>query len=176
MLKKNELLFNKLYEYNNKYYFIEFMDIGGKTKYENTRQLFYSQMNGKNIYIYSILIKIFYLLGILLVYDLTNKNSYLNLKKWINEILFKIKSKVIYYSNSINYYWKETFKWKIHENLNKNNFNTEDLLEIDLDDGISLPILIIGNKEDLIDNNSNNIKNFIIDETAGKILQMVINI
>lgn len=51
-------------------FFIELWDIGGSHKYRLTRHVFFSQLN-----------------GILLVFDVNNRNSYRNLRSWIKEIV-----------------------------------------------------------------------------------------
>jgi len=60
----------KLHDYHQKPFFIEFIDVGGSPKHENTRGILYSQVN-----------------GVILVHDLTNRKSYTNLTRWIKEIL-----------------------------------------------------------------------------------------
>ena len=37
---------NQLFEYIDKPYFIEFIEVGGKIRYENARSVFYTQVNG----------------------------------------------------------------------------------------------------------------------------------
>ena len=51
-------------------FFIEFFDVGGHRKYEHSRNVFYTQVN-----------------GIILTFDLTNSKSYKNLRKWIRELV-----------------------------------------------------------------------------------------
>jgi Rab-like protein 3 len=63
----------KLHEYNKREFFIEFLDVGGSPKHENSRSIYYTQVN-----------------GLILVHDVTNRKSYTNLKKWIKEILNQI--------------------------------------------------------------------------------------
>jgi GTPase SAR1 family protein len=58
-----------MFRRNKKEYFIEFLDVGGRCKHKDTRNPFYLQVN-----------------GIILVYDLTNKKSLLNLWQWIAEL------------------------------------------------------------------------------------------
>lgn len=65
----------KLHEYkegtsDQKTYFIELWDIGGRPSYANTRHMFYNSVN-----------------GIILVHDLTNRKSHENLSKWLLEVL-----------------------------------------------------------------------------------------
>ncbi|XP_046979275.1 rab-like protein 3 [Schistocerca americana] len=65
----------KLHEYkegtqHQKTYFIEFWDIGGSSSHRNTRSVFYSPTH-----------------GIILVHDLTNRKSQLNLHKWLAEVV-----------------------------------------------------------------------------------------
>jgi len=69
--------------------------------------------------------------GLILVHDLTNKISYTNLKKWVIELLSKISL-------------TSNFRWKVEDT------DTENLFELELDNGATCPVLILGNKEDLI--------------------------
>lgn len=73
----------KLHEYKGgggrrKEYFVEFFDVGGSKKYEPSRDMFYSQIN-----------------GILLVFDVTNRKSYSNLRRWIRQIVLADKRKSV---------------------------------------------------------------------------------
>eukprot|EP01117_Protostelium_nocturnum_P017306 TRINITY_DN7027_c0_g1_i2.p1 TRINITY_DN7027_c0_g1~~TRINITY_DN7027_c0_g1_i2.p1 ORF type:complete len:283 (-),score=72.61 TRINITY_DN7027_c0_g1_i2:37-885(-) len=123
---------SKIFEYNDKSYSIEFVDVGGSGRYELSRNTFYSGIN-----------------GIMLVYDLTNRNSFLNLKKWIAEYISynsgadvtgKLKE-----TNESPSFWSELFRSK----KNPSNSNiTEDMLELELSGGVVLPLMIVGNKED----------------------------
>lgn len=58
------------YKKGKRQFFLEFWDVGGNRKYKPSRDIFYSQIN-----------------GILLVFDVVNKKSYENLRKWIREIV-----------------------------------------------------------------------------------------
>lgn len=65
----------KLHEYkegtpDQKTYFIELWDIGGRPCYANTRHMFYGSVH-----------------GIILVHDLTNRKSQENLSKWLVEVM-----------------------------------------------------------------------------------------
>ncbi|CAG7659298.1 unnamed protein product [Allacma fusca] len=65
----------KLHEYKEgtpqqKSYFVDLWDIGGSSSHENTRPVFYNGVN-----------------GIILVHDLNNRKSEVNLHRWIMEIL-----------------------------------------------------------------------------------------
>lgn len=54
---------------NKDSFFIEFLEVGGSSKFINSRKIFYSQFD-----------------GILLVYDTTNNKSFQNLHSWLNEV------------------------------------------------------------------------------------------
>jgi GTPase SAR1 family protein len=73
---------------------------------------------------------------LLLVHDLTNKNSFNNLKRWISEYLFRLGG-------------TESLRWK-----GDDEETTEtDFLELQIPhSSTTLPVLIIGNKEDLLPN------------------------
>lgn len=65
----------KLHEYKEglpqqKTFFVELWDIGGSSRYRNTRSIFYNPVH-----------------GIILVHDLTNRKSQQNLQKWLFEVL-----------------------------------------------------------------------------------------
>jgi len=67
----------KLHDYKvgqpgEKTYFVELWDVGGWASHAQGRSVFYNQVN-----------------GILLVHDLTNRKSELNLRKWLIEVLNK---------------------------------------------------------------------------------------
>jgi hypothetical protein len=49
---------------------VEFIDVGGSSKYKSTRNMFYHQIN-----------------GIILVHDVSNRKSYYNLWNWVSEII-----------------------------------------------------------------------------------------
>jgi len=105
-------------------FFIEFWDIGGAKKYALSRHLFYkdSRSGPKWNYPNS---------GLILVHDLSNKKSYGNLKKWLDEITVGLIDE------------NQQFTW------GKTNNNT--ILELQFDNGSdAIPVLIVGNKLDLI--------------------------
>ncbi|KAF2077545.1 hypothetical protein CYY_001163 [Polysphondylium violaceum] len=87
----------KIHEYHSKDYFVEFVDVGGASKYKIARPILYHQVN-----------------GIIVVYDLTNKNSLANVKKWIFDILSKVSV------SSTNWVLKETENPQILELENTN--------------------------------------------------------
>ncbi|XP_028411413.1 rab-like protein 3 [Dendronephthya gigantea] len=65
----------KVYDYKHgtpqeKEFFIELWDVGGSANHKCSRSIFYASMN-----------------GLILVHDLTNRKSYLNLRKWLAEVL-----------------------------------------------------------------------------------------
>lgn len=60
---------------SQKTYFIELWDIGGSSGHANSRNVFYTSVHGA-----------------ILVHDLTNRKSELNLRKWLAEILNKENS------------------------------------------------------------------------------------
>lgn len=102
-----------LYEYTQRQrkFFIEFWDVGGHRKYKDSRHIFYSQMN-----------------AILLVFDLTNRNSYMNLRKWIRELVQVDKEKGI----EEKYYHSDTLRGTGRQGSSLGN----------------MPVLVIGNKKD----------------------------
>lgn len=111
----------KIHEAHGKQYFIEIIEMGGTSKYESTRAQIYPllQIN-----------------GLILVYDLTNKKSYNNLKKWLREIL------------------QGGFNW-VQDQYSSSSSSTarrrpQGFLEAELvNGGQIIPILLIGNKFDL---------------------------
>ncbi|KAK7080440.1 Rab-like protein 3 [Halocaridina rubra] len=53
-------------------YFVELWDVGGNNSHKNARHVFYNQVH-----------------GIILVHDMTNRKSQLNLRQWLSEILLR---------------------------------------------------------------------------------------
>ncbi|XP_052088841.1 rab-like protein 3 isoform X1 [Mytilus californianus] len=71
----------KLHDYkagtpSEKTYFTELWDIGGSSSHQNSRSIFYNNVN-----------------GIILVHDLTNRKSHQNLRRWLGEVLNKNDAK-----------------------------------------------------------------------------------
>ena len=67
----------KLHEYKagtpaEKTFFVELCDVGGWSAHQNSRSIFYNPVH-----------------GVILVHDLTNRKSEVNLRKWAAEILSK---------------------------------------------------------------------------------------
>ncbi|GAB5366143.1 hypothetical protein AAMO2058_001119400 [Amorphochlora amoebiformis] len=108
----------------SKKYFIEFWDVGGSRKYQLTRTLFYTQIN-----------------GIILMFDLNNRKSYVNLRKWIKEIVHVARTKGI------------EEKYVYHDT--SSGFHVSSLG--------SLPVIVVGNKSDLQDKKRPRIYNTIKD-------------
>eukprot|EP01116_Phalansterium_solitarium_P015255 TRINITY_DN3357_c1_g1_i1.p1 TRINITY_DN3357_c1_g1~~TRINITY_DN3357_c1_g1_i1.p1 ORF type:complete len:263 (+),score=57.29 TRINITY_DN3357_c1_g1_i1:83-871(+) len=107
----------KLFEYNHKPYFLELLEVGGRTKYESSRSVFYNQIN-----------------GVILVHDLTNKQSYVHLKKWLGELA-----------------GRKNFKWKnIGVAPSSPNGASRQTFELKLASGEVVPALIVGTKQDLL--------------------------
>jgi len=100
----------KLHTFNNRSFFVEFFDIGGSPKYELSRSVFYSQVD-----------------GLILMYDLTNKKSFYNLRKWLRGIA------------------GNTPQWKDSDEEWQPGERRQDLVL----NGLIVPILYIGNKKDL---------------------------
>ncbi|CAM1295481.1 RABL3 (predicted) [Pycnogonum litorale] len=101
----------KLHDYKvgtptEKTYFVELWDIGASNSHKNSRALFYHSLN-----------------GIILVHDLTNKKSQLNLRQWLSELLDKEGS-----SKGMN-----SYDYDPEQFVGSNN----------------IPILVIGTKFDL---------------------------
>eukprot|EP00470_Lotharella_oceanica_P009168 CAMPEP_0170179522 /NCGR_PEP_ID=MMETSP0040_2-20121228/18168_1 /TAXON_ID=641309 /ORGANISM="Lotharella oceanica, Strain CCMP622" /LENGTH=223 /DNA_ID=CAMNT_0010423681 /DNA_START=150 /DNA_END=818 /DNA_ORIENTATION=+ len=105
----------------NKKFFLEFWDVGGSRKYQQTRQIFYSQIN-----------------GIMLVFDLNNKKSYINLRKWIKEIVHVHKTKGI------------EEKYVYHDAAHGGSTSSSYDNHVSSSLG-SLPVIVVGNKKDLQD-------------------------
>ncbi|EFA81588.1 Rab GTPase domain-containing protein [Heterostelium album PN500] len=127
----------KIHEYHSKDYFIEFLDVGGSAKYKITRSLFYSGIN-----------------GLIVVYDVTNKNSLSNVKKWIFEVLNKIST--------------STANWQLKETENPKLLELENIVHQN-NKAPSIPLLILGNKSDLYHDG-----NYIANDKLGKLSISVI--
>jgi GTPase SAR1 family protein len=98
---------------------VEIIEVGGSSKYDMTRQQLFPHLQPN---------------ALILVYDLTNRKSYNNLKKWLRELT--------------NGY----FKWADVKNQLRSQ--ADHRLEAELADGQILPILLIGNKLDLVPKSS----------------------
>ncbi|GAM22385.1 hypothetical protein SAMD00019534_055600 [Acytostelium subglobosum LB1] len=122
----------KIHEYLSKDYFVEFVDVGGSTKYKLSRPTFYNGIN-----------------GLIVVYDLTNKNSLVNVKKWISEVLNKVSPN--------NNPW--SLKDKEVPLLLDNTADQHRATHVP-----SIPLLIIGNKSDLFYD-----KSFIANDHLGRL-------
>ncbi len=76
---------------NPNLYFIEFHDVGGSVQHKNSRSsMFYDEFNGKKKSHDFFLSMNYYSLnftGIILVSDLTSRQSYDNLKEWLYEVI-----------------------------------------------------------------------------------------
>lgn len=79
-------------------FFVELWDVGGSNNHRNTRNVFYQPTHGRQCLISFwkvikcnlIIAEFNYVLiisGIVLVHDLTNRKSQINLQKWLSEIL-----------------------------------------------------------------------------------------
>jgi len=115
---------------SNKKFFLEFWDVGGSRKFQATRNIFYSQIN-----------------GIVLVFDLNNSKSYLNLRKWIREIVHVARTKGI----------EEKYVYHVAPGSTSREYK-EDVSSLG-----SLPVVVIGNKKDLQDEKDPRIYNTIKD-------------
>eukprot|EP01132_Coremiostelium_polycephalum_P001983 gene1983-2440_t len=126
----------KMHEYHSKDYYIEFIDVGGSSKYKITRPIIYGNQP---------------INGLIVVYDLTNKISLANVKKWIFEVLNKISPST------------QTSNWN-----NNNNQNTSTSSSGNNSKMANIPIIIIGNKSDLYYDH-----NFIENDKIGKLSLIV---
>lgn len=95
-------------------------------------------------------------LGLILVHDLTNKNSFSKLRNWIVEILRSLGG-------------SQSFKWKVED-------MELDLLEVELDTGETLPVLIVGCKEDLLNAKQRSQLFSEIEDQGGSSLYLVFRI
>ena len=74
---------------NPNLYFIEFHDIGGSIQHKDSRSsMFYDEFDGKNLSLtMNTSFDVCFFLGIILVSDLTSRQSYDNLKEWLYEVI-----------------------------------------------------------------------------------------
>lgn len=93
------------------------------------------------------------------MHDLTNKNSYSKLKKWIEEVLAKVNRNFT------------SLKWKTSVSELDEESGGSDLLELEVEDGF-LPVLIIGNKSDLVEKEHS--KEINLEETGRSSLNVVL--
>lgn len=137
----------KLYDYKEgmpgaKTFFLEFWDIGGSANHEMSRSIFYNSVN-----------------GLILVHDLTNKKSFLNLRKWLSEVLNSSSSSNGVKSNDYSLFGSDTVE----------DFDLEQFA------GTQIPTLVVGTKLDLAGssrvNNSSRGLNFV-DEIGADVMNI----
>ncbi|CAH1364884.1 rab-like protein 3 [Tenebrio molitor] len=126
----------KLHEYKEgtkeqKTYFIEFWDVGGSNNHRNTRHVFYNPCH-----------------GVILVHDLTNRKSEVNLHKWLQELINRdASSSTLNSVTSMDEYDPENF------------FGAT-----------QMPILVIGTKLDQVDERKSAVGTFSSQFGADEIL------
>lgn len=127
----------KLHEYkegtkDQKTYFIEFWDVGGSNNHRNTRPVFYHPCHGA-----------------ILVHDLTNRKSEMNLHKWLRELINHDanQASVLSSVSSMDEYDPENFLGSTQ-----------------------IPILVIGTKVDQTDERKSNTGTFASQFGADEIL------
>ena len=97
---------------SQKPYFVELWDIGGNNSHKNARHVFYKGVH-----------------GIILVHDLTNRKSKLNLKGWLSEVLAPESGSS-----------KPSSRGSLTEDFDVETFS-----------GYSqIPVLVVGSKQDLV--------------------------
>ncbi|PRP87110.1 hypothetical protein PROFUN_01372 [Planoprotostelium fungivorum] len=111
-----------IHEYNDKPYIIEFFDVGGSARYEMSRSTFYQNING------------------VFCSTIPSLNSF----RWKAEYLNKTtghESRTIKEPTS-------PIQDVFGRTVAPNNI-TEDMLELELSSGVIIPMMMIGNKEDI---------------------------
>ena len=121
--------------------FIQLWDVGGSRSHSIARNIFYNSIH-----------------GIILVYDLTNMKSYLNLRKWLGQV----------------FYNKDSMSFK--ENMSASRLSAAlfpvaplDDFEFDLESFFekNIPVLIVGTKFDQIQNTSTKFMNLPFADECG---------
>ena len=89
----------------------------------------------------------------MLVHDVTNKNSFNNLKRWISEYLARVGG-------------NESLRWKGDEETTETDY-----LELQIpNSSATLPVLIIGNKSDLAPKDpKRHVSNFVEENGSANI-------
>lgn len=129
---------------SNKPFFLEMMDVGGHRRHAGSRHVFYSQIN-----------------GIILVFDVANRNSYQNLRKWIKELVRVNNIKQIEEGKDIamskateservkNLLWHPEDSDILPDLVNDEPILSSRPAHEALESLASLPVFIVGNKADL---------------------------
>jgi len=143
------------YSENGRFYWIEFIDVCGKAKFEASRNLFYSQID-----------------GLILVHDVTNKNSYTNLKKWCQEFAGRNGDDTCLSSSNGtgSQYATDGSSGIPNLRLRFDDLEEggEDSSELEIGGLISLPVLIVGNKEDQLNSKDMLQRSSIADAVSAK--------
>lgn len=132
-----------------KTYFIELWDIGGSSSHRNSRPVFYNGVN-----------------GVILVHDLTNRKSEVNLRKWLKEIFTNREKENThflgspYYGNSQASSANSLLSWD-----DDDDFDAEQFVG-----STQLPVFVIGTKQDALSDSSRlpmQTRNSIIAQECG---------
>ena len=120
--------------------FIEFIDVGCHEKCKISRKLYFSNID-----------------AIILVYDMSNRKSFLNIRKWIAELSREIVNPA---SNSREYNFRGSKRPDIHHRSSATGGGFNDKMPVkNVADNLQpkiekmlcfLPVLVVGNKSDMV--------------------------
>jgi Rab-like protein 3 len=101
--------------------FVALWDVGGAPRFERSRELFFADAD-----------------AVVLVHDLTNRRSYSNLRRWLRELTAYFNPAAV----------APTTQWAASEAGDAANADLVHVMDLDVGNGLSLPVLVLGNKLD----------------------------
>lgn len=110
--------------------FVSLWDVGGAPRFERSRSLFFADAD-----------------AVLLVHDLSNRRSYTNLRRWLRELTAYFNPAAVADGASASAQWANTSA--AHGEFgDATGADLVHVMDLDVGNGLSLPVLVLGNKLD----------------------------
>lgn len=110
-------------------HFISLWDVGGAPRFERSRSLFFADAD-----------------AVLLVHDLSNRRSYTNLRRWLRELTAYFNPAAVADGASAAAQWASNAAQSEFGDATGNDL--VHVMDLDIGNGLSLPVLVLGNKLD----------------------------